>query len=60
MVNCDNKCLYYKNGKCSRDIAQHDEKGNCIDRKERSVKVFISGECYKTKQLLRNLLDNQN
>lgn len=58
MVNCDNKCLYYKDGVCGRLIALHDEKGNCIDRKERSVKVLISGEGYKTRQLLRNLLDN--
>lgn len=60
MVNCDNKCLYYKDGICSRNIAQHDENGNCIDRKERIVKVLISGEGCKKRQFLRNLLDNKN
>ena len=59
MVNCDDNCLFYKDGTCSRDIAQHDEKGDCIDRKECSVKILISGEGYKTKQLLRNYLNNK-
>ena len=59
MVNCDYDCLYYKDGACSRDIAQHNEYGDCVDRKERSAKILISGEGYKTRQLLRNLLNSE-
>ena len=57
MENCDSSCIHYKNKACSLDIAQHDEQGNCIDKKERSVRVLVSGEGAKIKELFKQFLN---